>query len=379
MKKIVIAVDSFKGSLASAEIAEAVGDAIYIVLPDAHIVKVPIADGGEGTVDALIAASGGTPVSLTVSNPLMQPVEATYGLLDNETAIIEMAAASGLSLIPWKEGNVMHATSYGTGELIVDAIRRGCRSIMLGIGGSATNDAGVGMLQALGFQFVDKDGKEVGKGGACLSSITSVRMDTVLPELKSCRFQLAVDVDTPFCGPAGATMIFAPQKGATATDLNVLEKGMQHFAALFSSDVKNIETIPGTGAGGGMAGGCLVFLNAELIPGIEMVKQYLRFDELIQGADLIITGEGRIDQQTLYGKTPLGVMQSAKRQHIPVVAMTGQLLLSREECQRAGFDAVYTINPPDMPLSEAMQSERAFCHISDTVRQLIRELLAGMS
>jgi glycerate kinase len=264
----------------------------------------------------------------------------------------------------------MHTTSYGTGELIVDAIRRGCRHILLGIGGSATNDAGIGMLQALGFQFLDKDGKEVEKGGKCLQQIAAVRMDSVLPELKSCRFQLAVDVDTPFCGPEGAVMTFAPQKGATATNLEVLEKGMQHLASFFNFVGKEITMIPGSGAGGGIAGGCLAFLNAELIPGIEMVKQFLRFDELIKDADLIITGEGKMDQQTLRGKTPFGVLQSAKRQNIPVIAITGQLLLSREEWQSAGFDAVYAINPPDMSLSEAMKPGKTFFHIFDTVRKI---------
>lgn len=371
--KIVIAVDSFKGCLSSSSIAKAVEEGIFNTLPECEVIKVPIADGGEGTVEALVDATQGKKITLPVHNPLMQPIHAGYGMTgDGRTAIIEMSAASGLDLIPLKPGNIMDTTTYGTGEMIADAIKRGCRNFIIGVGGSATNDAGTGMMQALGVRFTDDTGKEVEKGGKSLSVIRHIDTQNQLPELQDCTFHIATDVTNPFYGPQGAACIFGPQKGGDEEQIKILDRGMKHLAGLiFETTGKDISYLPGSGAGGGMGGGCVAFLQATISSGIELIMDYLRFDELIQGADLLITGEGRMDRQTLFGKVPVGIARAAASRHIPVIAITGQVDTTADKALReAGLSAIFPIHPAPISLEKAMQPDYAYRNIRRTVEQI---------
>lgn len=371
--KIVIAVDSFKGCLSSSSIAKAVEEGIFNTLPECEVIKVPIADGGEGTVEALVDATQGKKITLPVHNPLMQPIHAGYGMTgDGRTAIIEMSAASGLNLIPLKPENIMNTTTYGTGEMIADAIKRGCRNFIIGVGGSATNDAGTGMMQALGVRFTDDTGKEVEKGGKSLSAIRHIDTQNQLPELQDCTFHIATDVTNPFYGPQGAACIFGPQKGGDEEQIKILDRGMKHLAGLiFETTGKDISYLPGSGAGGGMGGGCVAFLQATISSGIELIMDYLRFDELIQGADLLITGEGRMDRQTLFGKVPVGIARAAASRHIPVIAITGQVDTTADKALReAGLSAIFPIHPAPISLEKAMQPDYAYRNIRRTVEQI---------
>lgn len=371
--KIVIAVDSFKGCLSSSSIANAVEEGIQNTLPGCEMIKVPIADGGEGTVDALVDATQGKIITIPVHNPLMQPIQASYGMTgDGQTAIIEMSAASGLDLIPLRPGNVMDTTTYGTGEMIADAIERGCRNFIIGVGGSATNDAGTGMMQALGVRFTDEMGNEVEKGGKSLSSIRHIDTQNQLPELQDCTFHIATDVTNPFYGPQGAACIFGPQKGGNEEQIKALDKGMEHLAELiFETTGKEIGHLPGAGAGGGMGGGCVAFLQANISPGIELIMDYLHFDEIIRGAGLVITGEGKMDRQTLFGKVPVGIARAAASQQIPVIAITGQLdITADKELREAGLSAIFPIHPVPISLEKAMQPDYAYRNIRRTIEQI---------
>lgn len=371
--KIVIAVDSFKGCLSSSSIANAVEEGIQNTLPGCEMIKVPIADGGEGTVDALVDATQGKIITIPVHNPLMQPIQASYGMTgDGQTAIIEMSAASGLDLIPLRPGNVMDTTTYGTGEMIADAIERGCRNFIIGVGGSATNDAGTGMMQALGVRFTDEMGNEVEKGGKSLSSIRHIDTQNQLSELQDCTFHIATDVTNPFYGPQGAACIFGPQKGGNEEQIKALDKGMKHLAELiFETTGKEIGHLPGAGAGGGMGGGCVTFLQANISPGIELIMDYLHFDEIIRGAGLVITGEGKMDRQTLFGKVPVGIARAAASQQIPVIAITGQLdITADKELREAGLSAIFPIHPAPISLEKAMQPDYAYRNIRRTIEQI---------
>ena len=371
--KIVIAVDSFKGCLSSSSIANAVEEGIQNTLPGCEMIKVPIADGGEGTVDALVDATQGKIITIPVPNPLMQPIQASYGMTgDGQTAIIEMSAASGLDLIPLRPGNVMDTTTYGTGEMIADAIERGCRNFIIGVGGSATNDAGTGMMQALGVRFTDEEGNEVEKGGKSLSSIRHIDTQNQLSELQDCTFHIATDVTNPFYGPQGAACIFGPQKGGNEEQIKALDKGMKHLAELiFETTGKEIGHLPGAGAGGGMGGGCVAFLQANISPGIELIMDYLHFDEIIRGAGLVITGEGKMDRQTLFGKVPVGIARAAASQQIPVIAITGQLdITADKELREAGLSAIFPIHPAPISLEKAMQPDYAYRNIRRTIEQI---------
>lgn len=373
MRKIVIASDSFKGSVSSLEVADACEKGIRKVYPQCQVVKLPIADGGEGTIDALVTATSGTRITCPVHNPLMQPIEAVYGILgDGRTAVIEMATASGLTLISPAQRNPMQTTTYGTGELIRDALKRGCREFLIGIGGSATNDAGTGMLQALGFQFLDKAGQPLGQGGEILSRIVSIDKSAIPQELNQCRFIVACDVNNPFSGPQGAAHIFAPQKGADATTVSLLDKGLKHFARLIHETEKiAIDTLPGAGAAGGLGGGCIAFLNAQLKPGIDTVLNALDFARQIQGADLIITGEGKMDAQTIMGKAPIGIVRAAQQQHIPVIALAG-CVEDVDLLNEAGFDAVLCIQQGPVSQEKAMEKSSTCLNIERTICQCLR-------
>lgn len=373
MKKIVIASDSFKGSVSSMEVAECAELAIHKVFPDCEVMKIPVGDGGEGTVETLITAMDGKAVSCTVHDPLMRPIEAVYGILgDNRTAVIEMATASGLTLVPLPERNPLLTTTYGTGELIKDALDRGCRNFLIGIGGSATNDAGTGMLQALGFRFLDHEGEELGLGGQILDKVRSVDRSVVLPELREATFTVACDVNNPFYGEKGAAYVFARQKGADDAMIRSLDAGLRNLAGVIKRiEAIEIDDIPGAGAAGGLGGGCVAFLRAALKPGIQMVLDALRFDERIQGADLIITGEGKLDKQTCMGKTPYGVLQAGRRQSIPVIVMGGSVE-EVEALNQSGFLAVFPLLPYPVSLEQAMDKDFTCQNIMRALEQQLR-------
>lgn len=357
MKKIVIAIDSFKGCLGTHDLADAIERGIRKVCPECLVYKLPIADGGEGTADILTQALGGERITCQVDSPLRTPVEATYGWIpQRKMAIIDMASASGLPLIPWAEGNVMHTTSYGTGQLIADALQHGCQRILLGIGGSATNDAGVGMLQALGFHFLDKNGEEISDGGICLSQIAQVDTSQALPQLKTCIIEVATDVRNPFYGENGAAFVFAPQKGANPKQVQLLDEGLRSFAHLIQTEFGiDLQSIAGSGAAGGLGGGCVAFLKAHLSSGIDKVKEYINFDQIIQDADLIITGEGKVDQQTSQGKVVDGIIQSARTYQIPVIVLTGNCLEENEDIEKNPLVSCFSIHPAPVSLKEALQ------------------------
>ena len=324
MKKIVVASDSFKGSLSSKDVAESAARGVHEIYPQCEVVEINVADGGEGTVDAVVDALGGTLITLDVKNPLDRPVAATYGVAGT-TAIIEMASASGLPLIAVEERNPSKTSTYGTGEMILDAIKRGCRNFLVGIGGSATNDAGTGMLQALGFKFIDKNGNEITRCcGGVLGEIADIDDSQVPAEVKESAFTIACDVDTPFCGPIGAAYVFAPQKGASPEMVKALDEGMASFAKVIEKKY-NIDIVPvaGAGAAGGMGGAFRAFLNGTLRSGVEMVLDAIDFNNRIADADLVITGEGKVDFQTPKGKTAAGVLARAKKMGIPTVAIGG--------------------------------------------------------
>lgn len=373
MKKIVIASDSFKGSVSSLEVAESAEKAIRKLFPECEVLKIPIADGGEGTTEALIHAMKGKMITCEVHDPLMKKIQTAYGILgDNQTAVIEMASASGLSLVPKDKRNPMHTTTFGTGELIKDALMRGCRHFLIGIGGSATNDAGTGMFRALGFRFLDKNGEELSQGGKILPQIYSIDRSTVLPRLLEATFTIACDVNNPFSGKNGAAFVYARQKGADDIMISELDNGLKHVASVIKQQMNlDIEQIPGAGAAGGLGGGCVAFLNAELKPGIEMVLDTLHFDEKIKGADLIITGEGKLDNQTGMGKAPSGILQAARKQNIPVIAIGGSIEETKV-LNRQGFLAVFSIQSGITTLQEAMKKEIAMKNIECTVTQFLR-------
>ncbi|MDR0845820.1 MAG: glycerate kinase [Tannerella sp.] len=377
MKKIVIASDSFKGSVSSLEVAQSAEAAIRKVFPACEVIKIPVADGGEGTIPALVSAMNGRLISCSVHDPLMNLIQTEYGISgDGETAIIEMASASGLTLVPQEQRNPMLTSTFGTGELIKDAILRGCRNLLIGIGGSATNDAGTGMLQALGFRFLDKDGIELkDKGGQILSRICSIDHSHALSQLQETIFTIACDVNNPFSGENGAAFVYARQKGAGDEMVRQLDRGLNDFAAVIKeTEQKEIDAIPGAGAAGGLGGGFIAFLQASLKPGIQMVLDALRFDERIRNADLIITGEGRLDRQTGMGKTPAGVLEAGKKQHIPVIAIGGSVEETGDLIQQ-GFRAVFPVQPGPVTLEQAMDKSFACMNIERTVEQILRIML----
>lgn len=374
MKKIVVASDSFKGSLTSLEVAAGAEQGIHEVFPECEVVKVNVADGGEGTMDALRSTLGGQWVTVAAADPLGRPRDVSYVVLsDGKTAVIEMSAASGLPLLEPQERNPMLTSTFGTGEMIVDALLRGCRRFLVGIGGSATNDAGMGMLEALGFRFIDKDGKVLPGRGESMSEVVDIDMSHVSPEVKESEFIIACDVDSPFCGPRGAAYVFSPQKGADPQMVAELDAGMEHLAEVIARVVgKDIKDVPGAGAAGGLGGGFLAFLNSRLERGIEMVLDAIAFDDIIRGSDLVITGEGRVDSQTLTGKTPYGIMKRAQKQNIRTVAIGGSVKLGDDD-DVSGFDSIWPVTPEGMPLEEAMKAETASENVRETVKKIMLE------
>jgi glycerate kinase len=369
--KIVIASDSFKGSMSSLDVATAASAGVIDVYPDSEIVSVNVADGGEGTVEAIVDALGGEIVKVQVSDPLGREIETCYGIA-GETAILEMAAASGLPLLTVEERNPWATSTLGTGEMIMDAIARGCRKFLVGIGGSATNDAGIGMLQAMGFRFYDANGELITQGcGGVLGSIAHIDDSLVSAAVKESQFTVACDVDTPFCGPEGAAPVFAPQKGADDEMVKRLDEGMASFAKVIAEKYAiDIVPVDGSGAAGGMGGAFRAFLGSTLKKGIDMVLDAIDFDTTIQGANLVITGEGKVDFQTAKGKTAAGVLNRAKQQHIPVVAIGGCVEMC-DSLVQMGFAGIYPILEEKVPLEIAMQRDFAMNNVRKTVARVV--------
>lgn len=374
--KIISAVDSFKGSVSSSDINNCVEKGIRKVYPNSEVIKVPIADGGEGTVESLIEALGGEIISLSVRNPLGEMIDSYYGILyDKKTAVIEMALASGLPLIPEEKRNPMKVSSYGTGELIKDALDRGCTEFIVGIGGSATNDGGIGMLEALGYKFYDKNLNYLETCGENLINLKIIDDKSVNDKLKNAKFLVACDVNNPFYGENGAAHVYGRQKGATENMILELDKGLENFANLIKN-IKNIDvqTINGTGAAGGIGGAFVSFLNAKLESGIDIILKKLNFEEIIKDADLVITGEGKIDFQTSMGKTPVGIARIAKKYNIPVIAIAGSVADDAEEVHKNGIDAYFSIMNYPISLNEAMKKENTKKFLIKNIEEIFRVL-----
>lgn len=377
--KVLIAIDSFKGSLSSVDSGKAISLGIKEVYDDAEIVIIPIADGGEGTVEALVQATQGKYIEKEVIGPLGRPVQAVYGILGNgTTAVIEVAAACGLPLVPVNERNPYYTTTYGVGQLILDAIEKGCRDFIVGLGGSATNDAGVGMLQALGFSFFDDDEKEIGYGGLELQKIRKIDLTGVHKELINCTFKAASDVTNPLSGENGAAYIFGPQKGATPEMVQVLDKGLAHFAEVTLAQLdKDIQHISGAGAAGGLGAAFAGFLNAEIHSGIDVLFETVGMKEKMAGVDLVITGEGKLDGQTSMGKAPLGVAQLASQFNIPVIALAGGVTKEASILNERGITSFFSITNGPLSLEEAMDPVNAFENMRMMTEQLFR-LIKGI-
>lgn len=376
--KVVIAIDSFKGSLSSSESGEAVAAGIRAVYSDAHTVVLPLADGGEGTVEALTHGSGGRLRTVSVTGPLGHPVEAVYGIAgDGRTAVIEVAAACGLPLVPRDRRDPSRTTTRGVGELIADAIREGCRDFVIGLGGSATSDAGIGMLQALGYRFLDADGGAVGEGGSALERIVRIERSDGLPELASCTFRVACDVDNPLYGPEGAAYVFAPQKGASAAMVERLDRGLRRFAEAAEQTLgRDIAIIPGAGAAGGLGAALVGFLGGSLVSGAELVLERLGIEAHLSDARLVITGEGRLDGQTSRGKAPVGVARMAQRHGVPVIALAGGISAEASALHEQGVSAYFPILSRPMSLEAAMDPVTTAAHLRGTAEQLFRLLRA---
>ena len=367
--KIIIAIDSFKGSLTSTEAGKAVEESILQSHPDWQTDIIPIADGGEGMLTVMMNATQGKKQTLWAHNPRMELMQAEYGIsADGTTAFIEMATISGLPLIREEQRDPIKTTTFGTGELIRDALEKGCTQFIIGIGGSATNDAGTGMLQALGFHFLNHERKPLGQGGEILQEIAFIDDSEKHPLLKNAHFIVACDVKNPFYGPEGAAHVFARQKGADDNMIAQLDEGMRSFAHLIRKETgKDIANVPGSGAAGGMGGGLMAFLDAELQSGADLLLDICQFNKRIADANLIITGEGRIDRQSLMGKIPGKILQRGQANHIPVIAIAG-CVEDKELLLEAGFKGVYASKPEDMPLEKAMKREVAIRNIKDTIR-----------
>jgi glycerate kinase len=371
--KIVIAPDSFKESLSALQVADAIEAGMRDVWPDATYVKVPVADGGEGTVQAMIDATGGRRVDVRVTGPLGKVVDAFYGHADG-LAVIEMAAASGLEGVPPDLRDPRTATSRGTGELILSALDAGARRFVLGVGGSATNDGGAGMLQALGVRLLDADGRDIGPGGAELARLDRIDTSGLDPRVREAEFRIACDVDNPLVGPRGASAVFGPQKGATPAMVAQLDAALAHYADIIRRDLdEDIAQLPGAGAGGGIAAAMVVFLKGQLRPGVEIVMEAVGLDAAVRDADLVVTGEGRIDGQTVHGKTPMGVANVARRHGKPVVAIGGSLAADADAVHAHGIEVVVAAVARPCSVAEALAAG------ADNLRRAARNLAAALA
>ena len=376
--KAVIAIDSFKGSMDSIEAGEAAEKGIRRVFTDAEAIVYPLADGGEGTVQALAKGLGGKLEKVKVTGPLGEPVLCEYGIVEEKTAIIEMAGAAGITLVQPKLRNPLNTTTYGVGEVIKDAIGKGCRHFIIGIGGSATNDGGIGMLQALGYGFLDKEGKQVPFGARGLEVLEEITDEYVLPELAECEFRVACDVTNILCGENGCSAVFGPQKGATPSMIMQMDKWLENYAALTEKKYTKANAHQaGTGAAGGLGFAFLSFTNAVLESGIKIVLEETGLEKYMEDADIVITGEGRLDGQTAMGKAPVGVARLAKKHNIPVIAFAGSVTKEAVACNQNGIDAFFPILRGVVTLEEAMKPENAKANMTDTVEQVFRLMNTG--
>ncbi len=378
--KIVISPDSFKGSNSSIRVATLIEAGVRKVYPNAEIVKIPIADGGEGTVEAAVLGGKGEYRELEVTGPLGEKLTARYGILpgqgtkEGKSAVIEMAAASGLPLVPESKRNPLFATTYGTGELIRAALDEGCREILIGIGGSATNDAGVGMAQALGWSFKDKAGKEVGFGGKELSKIAVIDNSKVDSRLEQCKVTVACDVTNPLFGKTGAAHVYGPQKGATPEIVEELDQNLKFFAKIVESQLgKDISQEPGSGAAGGLGAGLMIFCGAELKSGIDAMLDIVRFEDHLESTDLVITGEGAIDGQTTYGKVPVGIAKRTQAYNVPVLAIVGEIGAGAEAVYDHGIHGIMSTVNKAMTLADAMaQADPLLEEAAERAMRIIR-------
>jgi glycerate kinase len=354
---IIVATDSFKGSISTLEAADSIERGIRKVYPSAEIIKIPVADGGEGTVKALVKNSNGIFKTIEVTGPLGDKIKAEYGIINGNTAIIEMAAASGLTLVSEDKRNPMLTTTYGTGQLIKDALDEGCKKILIGIGGSATNDGGVGMAQALGVSFKDSNGNELAFGGGSLDKLEMIDCSQIDNRIENVEIVVACDVTNPLCGVEGASAIYGPQKGADKLMVELLDKNLSNFASKIKEQLgKDVSEIPGAGAAGGLGAGLLAFCNAEIQSGIDMVLSLVEFEKLLESADLVITGEGKIDGQSVKGKVPYGIGKIAKKFNVPVIAIVGTIGENSEKMHDYGIKVIVSIAEGPITLMDAMDS-----------------------
>ncbi|MBM3959745.1 MAG: glycerate kinase [SAR202 cluster bacterium] len=375
--KIVIAPQGFKGSLTALEVAQAMASGITRALPAAELILVPVADGGDGTLQALVDSSRGKILKSRVTDPLGRPVEAQWGSMgDGQTAVIEMARSSGLALLKLPERDPLRTTTFGVGELFKAALDAGHRKFILGIGGSATNDGGAGFAQALGFRLLDKDGNEIPRGGAALARLSKIDRTHADPRLRDAEVTVACDVNNPLCGPTGASAIFGPQKGATPAMIKELDAALARFAEIARRDLgKDVKEIPGAGAAGGLGAGVMAFVDAQLRAGVDIVLEAVGLESRLDGADLVYTGEGQIDKSTVFNKAPVGVARLAKKRGIHVIAIAGSLGEGYEQSHPLGIDAMFPLVSGPMSLDDAIQASRRL--IERAAEESMRAVLVG--
>lgn len=374
--RVVVAIDSFKGSMSSLEAGEAISNGIKKAHKDTEVEIRPLADGGEGTVEALSIGMGGRLINVDVTGPVGRKVSAVYGIVDSsKTAIIEMSQAAGITLVSGDEKNPLYTTTFGVGELIKDAINKGCRHFVVGIGGSATNDCGIGMLQALGYEFLDKEGNQVGFGASGVRDIVSIRDENVIKELSECYFRVACDVNNPLCGELGCSAIYGPQKGATKEMVADMDGWLKNYSKIVKEKYPDADSeYPGTGAAGGLGYAFFNFTNSKLESGIKIVLDETRLEEYVKDADIVVTGEGRLDHQTVMGKAPVGVANIAKKYNKKVIAFSGSVTEDAGVCNEHGIDAFFPILRRIVTLEEAMQTDTAKKNLTDTAEQVFRLL-----
>lgn len=374
--KITVAIDSFKGSLTTFQAGNAIAEAAKSVFNDAEVSVCPLADGGEGTMEAIVLSNNGEIHEAYVSNPLGKTIQAKYGIIPkSKTAVIEMATAAGLTLIEEQDRNPLYTTTYGVGQLILDAMDKGCRKFIVGIGGSATNDGGVGMLQALGFEFLDKNEMQIPKGAIGLKSLKTIKTDKVFETIKECEFLVACDVKNPLCGDNGCSYVFARQKGGTDETIPMMDGWMDNYATLTQKIYPNIDkNTEGAGAAGGLGFAFLAYLNGKMQSGIEIVINETHLDEHVRESDIVITGEGRLDEQSVMGKAPVGVAKLAKKYNKKVIAFSGCIGDGAEACNSAGIDAYFPILQKPCTLQEAMNVDTAYANLKATAVQVFNLL-----
>ncbi len=372
--KTVIAIDSLKGSLSSIEAGNAIMEGIKRADPEAEVVVRPLADGGEGTTETLVSGLGGRLEKITVTGPQGKPTISEYGIIEeSKTAIMEMATAAGITLVKDCERNPLNTTTYGVGEMIADAIEKGCRNFIIGIGGSATNDGGLGMLSALGFGFLDKGGNSVEIYGRGLENVAKITTDDVLPKLGECSFSIACDVTNPLCGDKGCSEVYGPQKGATPEIVTTMDAWLKNYAEIAKQTFDKVDPdYPGAGAAGGLGFAFMTFLDGILEPGIDLILNKTNLEEYIRTADIVVTGEGRLDFQTAMGKAPIGVAKLAKKYNKKVIAFAGAVTRDATECNKCGIDAFFPILREICTLDKAMEKKYAAENLSATVEQVFR-------